>query len=122
MTVDALHLLHDCLESFGYPVFLQGSMTADESYPETFFTYYNNTSSGALYYDNLENANVWDFDVNAYSANPDTAQEILLDARDALRAIGFVVTGAGYDIMSDEPTHVGRGINAIYLERVNANG
>jgi hypothetical protein len=41
-----------------------------------------------------------------------------MGARDALRAIGYICAGAGYDIISDEPTHTGRGINAIYIERV----
>jgi hypothetical protein len=97
-------------------------MTGAEPYPEAFYTYFNNESYGARYYDDTENAVVWDFDVNAYCANPNTAQTMLLAARDALRAEGFIVGGAGYDIISDEPTHTGRGINASYIERVANNG
>lgn len=117
--MDTLNMLYEVLAGFGYPVFLQGSMSDDEAYPDAFYTYYNNNTTGALYYDNVEKANVWDFDVNAYAASPDTAQEMLLNARDALRASGFICAGAGYDIISDEPTHTGRGINATYYERVN---
>lgn len=119
--MDVLDTLYDTLASFGLPVYLQGSMADNEPYPDAFFTYYNNNSTGARYYDDLENAVVWDFDVNAYAANPDTAQLMLMDARDSLRALGFVCAGAGYDIISDEPTHTGRGINATYIERVTQN-
>lgn len=117
--MDVLNTLYDVLAGFGYPVYLQGSMGDSEPYPNAFFTYFNNNTTGALYYDDLEKANIWDFDVNAYAANPDTAQQMLLDARNALRAIGFTCAGAGYDIISDEATHTGRGINARFFERVN---
>lgn len=120
--MDVLHTLYEAIAGFGYPVYLQGSMADDEPYPASFFTYYNNSSTGALYYDNGESAVVWDFDVNAYSDNPDTAQTMLMQVRDALRALGFVSVGAGYDIISDEPTHTGRGINATYIERVGVDG
>lgn len=117
-----LNTLYETLAGFGYPVYLQGSMADNEPYPNEFYTYYNNNSMGAMYYDDAENAVTWDFDVNAYSANPDTAQAMLMQARDALRAQGFICAGAGYDIISDEPTHTGRGINAAYIERVGKDG
>ena len=117
-----LQSLYDVLAGFGLPVYLQGSMSDDEPYPDAFFTYYNNNSTGARYYDDLENAVLWDFDVNAYATNPDTAQGMLMQARDGLRAQGFICAGAGYDTISDEPTHTGRGINATYIERVGQNG
>lgn len=119
--MDVLNTLYSTLAAFDLPVYLQGSMGDDESYPDAFYTYFNNDSGGAMYYDDAENAVVWDFDVNAYATNPDTAQEMLLQARDALRAMGYVCAGSGYDVISDEPTHTGRGINATYKERVTSN-
>lgn len=119
--MDVLNTFYDTLVGFGYPVYLQGSMADSESYPDCFYTYFNNSTLGQQYLDNIENAVVWDFDVNAYSNNPDTAQQMLMSARDALRAIGYICAGAGYDIISDEPTHTGRGINATYVERVGHN-
>lgn len=116
-----LNDLSDVLESFGLPVYLQGSIADNEAYPASFYTYYNNDSDGLTYYDNTERRVYWDFDVNAFSDNPDTAQAMLMQARDALRARGYIVPGRGYDIISDEPTHTGRGINATYVERVGNN-
>ena len=40
------------LESFKYPVYRQGSMSNDAEYPETFITFWNNTSDNHAYYDN----------------------------------------------------------------------
>lgn len=120
--MDVLNMLYETLAGFGYPVYLQGSMTAETDYPRAFYTYFNNDSNGSMYYDDLENVVIYDFDVNAYCDDPDEAQEMLLAARDALRAEGFIVAGAGYDILSDEPTHTGRGINASYIERTANNG
>ena len=75
--MDVPNDLHDVLESFGLPVYLQGSMADNEPYPESFYTYYNNSTGGLTYYDNMEKSVVWDFDVSAYSANPDMAQQML---------------------------------------------
>ena len=40
------------LESFGYPVIRQGSLPADQAYPDTFFTFWNSTEDGQSFYDN----------------------------------------------------------------------
>ena len=36
--------------------------------------------------------------------------------RAALKAAGWIVSGRGYDVASDEPTHTGRGFDALYLD------
>lgn len=108
--------LIEILSSFGYEVFRQGSMSDDEEYPETFFTFWNNDSPDHAHYDNSEYGTAWDFDVNVYSTNPAFTYSLLADARIALKAAGWTISGKGYDVASDEPTHTGRGINALYLE------
>ena len=41
-------LLIDTLENaFGFPIYLQGSMSEDEKYPDDFFTFFNNDSFDA---------------------------------------------------------------------------
>lgn len=108
--------LIDALRPFGFPVKLQGSMSADEAYPESFFTFWNNETWDGAFYDNEEHKTIWDFDLNFYSENPELVNKILIDAKEALKKIGFIVSGKGYDVPSDEPTHTGRGINIMYVE------
>lgn len=110
-------LLIELLESFKYPVFLQGSMAEDEDYPESFFTFWNNSSPEWHHYDNKPSGFVWDFDVNFYSTDPTLVNSMLEEARTLLKANGFIVSGKGYDLASDEPTHTGRGMNARIIEK-----
>lgn len=120
--MDVCATIYDTLAGLGYPVFLQGSMTDDEPYPKSFYTYFNPQTTGSRFYDDAEHSVIWVFDVNAYSDDPDTVQSMLSRAREALRALGCICAGAGYDIISDEPSHTGRGIEATFVERVVSNG
>lgn len=110
-------LLIETLESFGFPVVLQGSLLPDEPYPNHFFTFWNNESYGNSYYDDDEKSTVFSYDVNFYSINPEWVYTKLRAAIVALKAAGFIISGDGYSVMSDEPTHDGRGVNVLYLRR-----
>lgn len=104
------------LGTFGYPVYRQGSMSDDATYPDSFFTFWNNDSPDHSHYDNTDYGTDWDFDVNFYSNDPELTYSVLLQARNLLKENGWVVPSKGHDVMSDEPTHSGRGINALFLE------
>lgn len=104
------------LLTFGYPVIRQGSMSNEEKYPNHFFTFWNNDSNDHAHYDNSNYGTVWDFDVNFYSIDPSLTYSVLLSAKTALKNAGWIISGDGYDVASDEPTHTGRGMNAIYLK------
>lgn len=110
-------LLIQTLTPLGFPIFLQGSLGPDEPYPESFFTFWNNDVEGGAFYDNEEHHYVWDFDLNFYSSNPTLVNTKLLEAKARLKAAGFIVTGKGYDVVSDEPTHTGRGIHVLKIEK-----
>ena len=105
------------LESFGYPVRLQGSLLPDEPYPPSFFTFWNNSSSDGAHYDNSAISYVWSFDINFYSNDPALVNTVLLSAKASLVAAGWIIDGKGYDVPTDEPSHTGRGIVALYLEQ-----
>lgn len=110
-------LLIETLEALGYPVRLQGSILADEPYPDSFFTFWNDSADGQSFYSNEEGAITWSYSVNFYSMDPLLVNSKLLEAKELLKAQKFIVTGAGYDVMSDEPTHTGRGITVIYRQK-----
>lgn len=114
-------LLIELLQTFGYPVFLQGSLEPDAKYPESFFTFWNNNTYDGDHYDNSEISYIWNFDVNFYSSNPTLVNTVLLQAKNLLRANKFIITGKGYDVASDEPTHTGRGMNALIIENKEEN-
>ena len=109
-------LLIEILSQFGYPVKLQGSLLPDEPYPDHFFTFWNNNSYGEAFYDDDEKSITYDYDVNFYSINPELVYTKLREAKTALKRAGFIVSGDGYSVGSDEPTHDGRGISVKYLK------
>ena len=111
-------LLIQTLSSFGYPVMLQGSLLPNEPYPDNFFTFWNNDSSDGTHYDNAAASVLYSYEVNFYSNNPANVYEVLRDAITRLRNAGFVISGDGYSVASDEPTHDGRGVDVEYLRRV----
>ena len=113
--VDVRDLVCNALSRFGWPVFQQGSLADDDPYPESFFTFWVNDSSG-VYYSNKPAQTVYDMTVNFYTSNPAYIAPTMSAARDALRGAGFSVTGMGYDVASDEPTHAGRGMAVSYID------
>ena len=109
--------LIELLESFGYPVYRQGSLTGD--YDPTFFTYWNNIEYENQAYDNVTTEVLYDYDVNVYSSDPDKVYGLLKEARTLLRKNGFRTPDRGHDVGSDEITHTGRGMNVTILNNEN---
>ncbi len=110
-------LLIQILETFGYPVMLQGSMLPDEKYPDHFFTFWNNSSDDEAFFDNKAYMTVYDYSVNFYSTDPALVYTKLREAKKALEENGFIVNGDGHSVASDEKSHDGRGINALFCRR-----
>ena len=104
------------LESFKHPVYRQGSMEKEAVYPETLITFWNTTSPDHANYDNSNYGTEWTFDVYVYSTNPSTPYTLIDSIRTALKEAGWTVPSRGYDVSSDEPTHMGRAIECIYLD------
>ena len=115
-------LLIKTLEPLGYPVRLQGSLLPDELYPDSFFTYWNDSSDGTGYYSNEEGAIIWAYSINFYSTDIVQVSDMFKvienkpTAKSLLKEAGFIVNGAGYNVASDEPTHTGRGIDVLYRQ------
>lgn len=108
--------LIEILSAFGFPVRRQGSLLEDEPYPESFFTFWSNSADTQSTYDNEENSILYNYDVNFYSTDIEKVYEVLRDAKKKLKENGFEAWGDGYDVISDEDTHFGRGINTSYLK------
>ena len=109
-------LLIETLAPLGYPVKLQGSLAPDEPAPDHFFTYWNNAADGMSFYSDDEHAIDWQFSLNFYSVDPAKVYSVLADAKRLLKSVGWIVTGAGYSLASDDPSHTGRGIMIYYRQ------
>lgn len=114
--VSAEDNLISVLERFGFPVIRQGSLGAEETYPEMFFTFWNNQSFDGQHYDNEAHMIVSDFDVNIYATDPAAAYEKLREAKRLLKKHNFIITDSGHDVASDESTHIGRGMTVLFME------
>lgn len=116
---DVKSLLIDTLtNTFGLPVILQGSLSKEDAYPDAFFTFWNNYSNDSAFYDNAESDVIWNFDLNYYSNDPASVNSVLLEAKKLLKTVGFIPDGSGHDVLSDEPTHTGRGMTLLFIEKV----
>ena len=117
--VDVKKLLIDTLDqSFHFPIYLQGSLSDDDAYPDSFFTFWNNYTNDDAFFDNTESEVVWDFDLNFYSNDPALVNSVLVEAKAALKAVGFIPDGSGHDVLSDEKTHTGRGLTLLFIQKV----
>ena len=116
--VDVKMLLINTLSAeFPYPVIQQGSLSTEDAYPSSFFTFFNNSALDDAFFDNTETETIWDFDLNFYSVDPVLVNTILLQAKQKLKAVGFIPDGSGHDVISDEHPHTGRGMNLLYIDR-----
>lgn len=111
-------LMEIIANNFEYQIRLQGSLKPNENYPNHFFTYWNNNADGDGFYDNDESSILWVYDLNFYSVDPQLTQTMLLEAKKVLKANGWDVFGAGYDVASDEDSHTGRGITVSYRQKL----
>ena len=109
------------LSPFGFPVRLQGSLTEAERYPDSFFTFWNTDTPDGNHYDNKAISYIWNFTINFYSVDPRLVNTVLLQAKALLKENGWIVGGKGQDTPSDEPSHTGRSIDAVYIEINNDN-
>jgi hypothetical protein len=111
--------LISALETFGYPVRLQGTFNADENYPDTFITFLCDDTVDGLHFDNDVISYDWYFSVMFYSNNPTLVNTKPKEIIAVLKSAGFIPQGKGNDIMSDEPTHTGWAMEFIYTEENN---
>lgn len=113
------------LNTLEYPVFLQGSLQDTESYPQSFFTFWNFSTPEAAFYDNDAGRAVWGFWIYFYSTSPLLVETEPEKARKLLKQNGYILDGKAHDIAVDKPTHTGALFTVYkyenYQEEVNPN-
>lgn len=103
------------LESFKLPVYRQGGLPADQSYPDTFITFWNSESEEAAFYSNKALRENCTYEVNVYSTDIRQIYLKLQEIIALLKKNKWILTDAGHDVASDEPTHQGRGISVTRM-------
>lgn len=107
------------LETFGYDVFLQGSINSEEDYPDSFFTFWNFQTPEAAFYDDNANRAIWGFWIYFYSVDPQLVEQVPEAARQLLKKNGWIPQGKPNDISVDKPTHTGAFFSAYIFENYN---
>lgn len=107
--------VYDLLSSFGYPVFLSGTLNTDSGYPDAFFTFWNDTSDDKSFYDDQPTRAVMDYDVIFIAKNPALVEEISEQARLMLRSNGYVVSGKPTDVTVERPPYTGAEFTATKM-------
>jgi len=110
--------LIELLETFGFPVYRQGSLAQDAPYPNTFFTFWENPET-TTDYDNDTKFVIYDFNVYVYSNDPEVLATTLSAARTLLKQNNFIIVSRGFDAASDEKSHTGKGFEVGFINREN---
>lgn len=100
----------------GKTLFLQGTLNPADAYPESFVTFWTDSTDDNGHFDNATTAIDWSFSVIFYSADAALVNTKPNEIRAALNAAGFIPQGKGNDIMSDEPTHTGWAMDFVITE------
>lgn len=108
--------LIELLETRGFPVMLQGSMSDNESYPNSFYTFWNFETPESQYYDNDAHMAIWGFWVFFYSTDPEKVEKETESVRKLLKKNRFVIPSRGEDADSGRITHTGRMLTLYYME------
>lgn len=108
--------LFEILQTFGAPIYLQGTLAENADYPGEFITYITTDSETAAAYDNDEAATAWAFQIAYYSNDPAKVDSAQKKIRATLKAAGFIPQGRGYDLPSDRADFTGWVCDYYYLE------
>ena len=109
--------LLEILLSFGYGVYRQGSLpSSPESYPESFFTFWNTSTVSHSHYDNNEYGTEVSYDVMFYGTDAENVYNTITAARKKLEENGWIIPSKEHDIASGIISHVCRAISVQFLE------
>ena len=88
-------------------VYLQGTLNADEAFPQKFITFFVSDTGDLEHFDDALAGTAWNFSVIFYSNNPGEVSTIPALISAALKAAGFLQNGKGRDVISNAPGFTG---------------
>lgn len=105
-------------EESGISYARQGSYAEDEEIPESFYTFWNQSSEFEMHYNNTPYACNWEWLVFYYTKDVSTLYIGLEKFIEKAIEKGFFVEGKGKDISCDEVDYVGRYLKITYQEQL----
>ena len=114
--MDVVTLLCSTIESLKYPYYLQGTFSG-ENYPDSFITYIINSSDDRAHYDDKTSSWTWNATVIFYTKDPALLATVPELIRTTLQSVGFIPTGKGYNIFSDDPNFTGWTNEFLFLDK-----
>lgn len=111
-----LKQLLETLQSFGYPVYKQGTLGPDAEYDPAFFTFWNFQGDEDSNYDNNPVACAWGYWVYFYSNDELLFDTVIPQVRKLLKENGFILDGREIDLPSDKITHTGKQMTVYKIE------
>ena len=83
-----------------------------------FITFWTDATEDNAHYDDDVTSIDWNFNVIFYSCDPLEVAVVPDQIRTALKAVGFIPQGKGYDMPSDVATHTGWVTEYLYRENI----
>jgi hypothetical protein len=114
--MDVVNLLCNTIATLNFPYFLQGTFSGAE-YPDSFITYIINSSDDRAHYDDNATSWTWNATVIFYTRDPELLATVPALIRSTLKNAGFIPTGKGYNIFSDDPNFTGWTNEYLFLDK-----
>lgn len=105
------------LAALGLPVYTQG--TAPEKLPTSFYTTWEDYSADNLHGDNAVKQIRHEWTLIYYTKQYNTVFTGLQAAINALKAKGYIITGAGYDFNGSYGEWQARAVDVIKIENIS---
>lgn len=99
--------LFKLFEEMAYPYFRQGSLT-DETYPPSFFTFWNIDTKNDSFYDDKERRYIEYVQVGFYTNDASKIYSVMDDFISRAKTKGFVIEGRARDANADKADYFGR--------------
>lgn len=103
-------------EETGRPYSRQGSYGDDEELPETFYTFWNQSSELDGWYGNKASKRIWEWNIFYYTSNPELIYSGLDDFLNKAKSLGFIIKDSGRDITTGEVGYYGRFTTISFVE------
>lgn len=110
--------LSEVFEYIGLPYYRQGSLAEDDETPESYFTFWNDSTADLSHYDDEAHRIEWTWRIWCYTDNAADIYSLAESFISAATDKGFIVIGKGKDTDTASPTVFGRSVTVKYIENI----